>query len=300
VTSLRTGPPTRARARDTVQSPALRRIVQVVADLAGKPLAELRILDLACFEGQYAIEFALHGAQVVGIEGREANIAKARDRATQLELDRVEFVQEDVRNLRRGRYGGFDAVLCLGILYHLDFPDAIRFLERVSGVCDRLAVLDTHINLGLSRDFRDGRHVYRGRHYIEHSVRAEASEREQSRWASLDNARSVWLTRASLMNALIDVGFTSAYECDVPPEPAKPFDRRTFAAVKASRAALRSTPGSDLDEWERVPEHRSRARLLRNHGPGTNQLKQLLLDVERLWPRRGSAGYGPRSWGHRR
>ena len=59
----------------------LRRIVQVVSDTSRRPLQSLRLLDLACHEGIYAIEFARHGARVVGIEGqrstyREGQICK--------------------------------------------------------------------------------------------------------------------------------------------------------------------------------------------------------------------------------
>src|SRR6202043_8866 len=151
--------------------------------------------------------------------------------------------------------------------------------EQVAEVCDGLAIFDTHVNLGWRRSVRDGAHIYWGRPYIEHSPRAAAAEREQSRWASLDNSRSFWFTRASLINALVDVGFTSVYECEAPPEATKPADRRTFVAIKGTRAPLRTTPGFDQQEWERVPERRSRALLLRNHAPGTNLLKRLLLDL---------------------
>jgi 2-polyprenyl-3-methyl-5-hydroxy-6-metoxy-1,4-benzoquinol methylase len=60
------------------QSEKLRRVVQIVSDVSGGSLQDLRILDLGCLEGQYAIEFALHGAHSTGIEGRTANIKKAR------------------------------------------------------------------------------------------------------------------------------------------------------------------------------------------------------------------------------
>jgi len=277
----------------------LRRTVQVVADLSSKPLDQLRVLDLACYEGQFAIEFALHGADVVGIEGREANIAKARIRAEAHGVERLDLVRADVRDLTRAQFGGFDAVLCLGLLYHLDFPEAIRFLEHVGEVCDGLAIFDTHVNLGWRHRVRDGAHTYSGRPYIEHSARADAAERERSRWASLDNSRSFWFTRASLMNALMDVGFTSVYECEIPPEAAKPADRRTFVAIKGSRAAVHSSPGSDRQDWGRVPERRSRALLLRNHAPGTNLIKRIFLDLRALSPRT-SAGFGRQSYGRRR
>ena len=56
----------------------LRRMTQVVMDHFGGSVEGLRVLDLACLEGMYGLELARQGAQVVGIEGREANLAKAR------------------------------------------------------------------------------------------------------------------------------------------------------------------------------------------------------------------------------
>ena len=43
----------------------------MIQDITQCNFKELRILDLACLEGQYAIEFAMQGAEVVGIEGRD-------------------------------------------------------------------------------------------------------------------------------------------------------------------------------------------------------------------------------------
>ena len=94
--------------------------------------------------------------------------------------------------------------------------------------------------------------------------------------------------------------FTSVYECEIPPEAAKPVDRRSFAAIKGSRAPVRSTPGFDLQDWGRVPERRSRTLLLRNHAPGTNLFKRILLDFRALRPGRASRGFGPQSYGRRR
>src|SRR5579864_2220433 len=106
----------------------LRRILQVSCDLVGKPLGELRVLDLACLEGHYGIEMAMHGAEVVGIELREANLAKARYVKDYLRLDRLTLCQDDVRNLSTEKYGQFDLVICSGILYHLAAPDVFHFV----------------------------------------------------------------------------------------------------------------------------------------------------------------------------
>jgi 2-polyprenyl-3-methyl-5-hydroxy-6-metoxy-1,4-benzoquinol methylase len=95
----------------------VQRFLQAIADLTGRSFAELRILDLACLEGLYGIELALQGAQVVGIEGREANLVKARFTQDVLGLETINFFQDDVRNLSPEKYGRFDVVLCLGIFY---------------------------------------------------------------------------------------------------------------------------------------------------------------------------------------
>src|SRR5262245_46168694 len=77
----------------------LRRILQIACDLAGKPLGQLRVLDLACLEGHYGLELAMHGAEVIGIELREENLAKARFAKDYLHLANLSLYQDDVRNL---------------------------------------------------------------------------------------------------------------------------------------------------------------------------------------------------------
>jgi len=220
----------------------LRRILQSVSDLARKPLDGLRVLDLACLEGMYAVELARHGATVVGIEGREANVAKALFAKEVLALDKLEFFQDDVRNLSQGKYGEFDVVLCLGILYHLDAPDILAFLERIAEVCRDLVLIDTHVSLAAEKSFLHKARKYWGKTYLEHDARSTPAEKAQRLWASLDNPESFWLTRPSLYNALCHVGFTTVYECHMPPELEKPADRLTLAGVKGRRRNLFSSP----------------------------------------------------------
>ena len=219
----------------------LRRIVQAVADLSHKPLAALRILDLACLEGLYAVEFARHGAEVVGIEIRETNIEKARFAKESLGLRNLTFVQDDVRNISVERYSHFDVVLCLGILYHLDTPDVFSFLERMSEVCQGVAVIDTHIGTA-ERSYAYKAKTYWGSTFAEHAADATPEHKAKQLWASIDNPASFWFTRPSLLNALTHVGFTSIYECHTPPEPQKPADRVTLVAIKGSRQKLLCSP----------------------------------------------------------
>jgi 2-polyprenyl-3-methyl-5-hydroxy-6-metoxy-1,4-benzoquinol methylase len=117
----------------------VRRCLQIAADMVSPPLGKIRVLDLACLEGLFAIEFALHGATVVGIEGRHVNLEKARFAKKLLSLGNLELIQDDVRNLNRARFGGYDVILVFGILYHLDAPDVMDFTQNIYESCDRVA-----------------------------------------------------------------------------------------------------------------------------------------------------------------
>jgi Methyltransferase domain len=233
----------------------LRRILQVVSDAASKPLETIRLLDLACHEGIYAIEFARHGANVLGIEGRQAHIEKAMFVKAALSLNNVDFVQDDVRNLSKEKYGSFDVVLCLGILYHLDVPDVFRFIECVGEVCDDIAVIDTRIAAGPTLSYLYGGTRYWGNRISEGHKRSDSPEDKIKRyWASLDNVASFHLSRTSLYCMLGRVGFTSVYECYIPPEPEKPIDRITLLAIKGSRQRIFNSPLMEGYPANNMPE----------------------------------------------
>ncbi|MDX1977693.1 MAG: class I SAM-dependent methyltransferase, partial [Pseudanabaenaceae cyanobacterium bins.68] len=132
----------------TGADPKLRRYCQIIADhlLQGdRTWQDLRILDLACLEGIYGLEMALQGAEVVGIEGRAANLAKAKFVQEVLGLANIQFYQDDVRHLSVEKYGKFDVVICVGILYHLDQPDLFAFLSQIAAVNQGIAIIDTQI-----------------------------------------------------------------------------------------------------------------------------------------------------------
>jgi SAM-dependent methyltransferase len=228
--------------RPTGDEVKLRRVTQVVSDLFGGRFDGLRVLDLACLEGMYALELARRGAGVTAIEGREANLEKARFAGRTLGLE-VEWRQEDVRDLSRDRHGEFDVVLCLGILYHLDARDVFPFVERLADVCRRLLVVDTSVSLG----GREELHGYYGETLVEHDPSSSAEERLKAVWSSLDNPTAWMPTRPSLLSLLARAGFTSVHECWVPAEPAKPPGRITLVAVKGADAGelLAPTPAED-------------------------------------------------------
>ncbi len=186
-------------------------------------------------------------AQAVGIEIREANLNKARFLKEQLELDNVEFYQDDVRNLSEEQYGRFDVVLCAGLLYHLDSPAIFEFIEQVSSVCDRLAIFETFVSLEpvISQVYKGK--TYWGTHYIEHHEDASSKDKYADLWASIDNTRSFWFTKPSLCNALEHAGFTSVYVQLNPSLEKQPLDRHTLIAIKGQTARILSSPPTDRE-----------------------------------------------------
>ena len=232
----------------------LRRIVQVVSDLLGGRIEGARILDLACLEGMFAIEFARQKASCLGIEGREANIEKARFVKEALSLDNLELVQDDVRNLSPERYGYFDVVLCLGLLYHLDKPDVFSFIESLSAVSRRICIVDTRVTLHPKIQVEYNNHIYCGIVGEEHEA-ADSKEKKLARlWASLDNSENFYLSRPTICNALLHAGFTSVYQCNIPAEPDKPADRIFFVAIKGEVGELLNAPLMKSRPRDDMPE----------------------------------------------
>lgn len=234
----------------------VRRCLQIAADIVSEPLDNIRVLDLACLEGQFGIEFALHGAKVVGIEGREVNLAKARFAGEVLSLDNLELIRDDIRILDRDRFGGYDVVLVLGILYHLNAPDVMEFVEKIYESCDRVIIIDTNFSIDPNTSYTWKGNIYWGTYWEEHRPGSTDKEQLDALWASLGNQRSFVLTRASLCNLLRHVGFTSVYECLNPYEYHNPNwplaakddrhvvhkDRTTFVAIKGRDQRVMSSP----------------------------------------------------------
>ena len=190
----------------------------------------LRIADLGCLEGGYAVEFARKGFTSLGVEVRDVNIAACNYVKSKTDLPNLLFVQEDAWNVRK--YGPFDAIHCAGLLYHLD-PK--RFLQLLSSVTSRVLILHTHfaieanevgrthrawLKIRGSKDIRVTYHLspmtvhegLRGRWYTEFAENASGEERERRRLASWENDRSFWILRECRLDATNQVGFDVVLE----------------------------------------------------------------------------------------
>jgi len=83
-----------------------------------------RILELGSLEGGHTIGLAQRPGveQVLGIEGRAANLARALVAKEILQIGNVDFVQANLETIDLSQFGRFDAVYCSGLLYHLPEP----------------------------------------------------------------------------------------------------------------------------------------------------------------------------------
>ncbi len=236
------------KGNEGVPQTRLRKIVQVVNDLVQKPISKCRILDLGCSDGMFSIEFALRGAETIGVEGREANIKKANFSKVVLNLKNLEFRKDDIRNVSAQSYGKFDAIICSGVFYHLPALDAINLIKTMYDMANRLLVLDVRVALEPNeRTINDGEE-YWGTIFQEHPPNATQEEKEKRLFYSIDNMTSFWFTRPSLINLLSKAGFSSIYECFNPAHMnfGKPGihhpDHLTFVAIKGEKCELITSP----------------------------------------------------------
>lgn len=220
----------------------VRRVMQITRDTAIKPFDQLRILDLACGEGVYSIEAGLRGASVTGVDARSSRMDDGVAAANRLGLSNVVFLQHDIRHLTTSAIGTFDAIFFLGILYHLDAADIMPMMRSLHSLTDRALIIDTHIASVKVEDFAADGITLRGRNMWEHNDSDTKEVRDARLLASIDNPRSFYLTRESLIETLLHAGFSSVYECLAPLEPGKPEDRKTIVALKNQPVKISSYP----------------------------------------------------------
>lgn len=233
----------------------VRRIMQIVRGLATKPMDELSVLDLACGEGVYAIETALRGARVLAVDARTDRMNDGIRIAKDLGLTNLRFEQNDVRKITVESHGEFDIVYCLGMLYHLDVPDAFHVLENLHEMCRDWLVIDTHFSRNAQQQAAHKGRTYQGTKVREHEDSDSDSVRKSKLLMSIDNTFSFQFSKESLTRLLTEIGFSLVFECHGPPEPFKPENRITLVAGKGQPVTISTYPWVNCkteDEIEQV------------------------------------------------
>jgi len=97
-----------------------------------------RVLELGSLEGGHSLAIAAWPdvETVVAVEGRRANLEKARFVQDVMGRRNVTFTQANLETADLAALGRFDVVLCMGLLYHLPAPWTL--LERIGRASDGL------------------------------------------------------------------------------------------------------------------------------------------------------------------
>jgi hypothetical protein len=151
-----------------------------------------RILELGSLEGADTVRLAQRpGTNVVAVEGRADNVARAEFVVGLHGLRNVTLVHADVESVDLAALGAFDAVLCAGLLYHLQEP--WRLLATLGAMTTGLFV-STHY-WGGETDRREGGYAVK----IVHEDHPEPRTRALT-------PTVLWFDRASIFQALTDAG----------------------------------------------------------------------------------------------
>jgi tRNA (mo5U34)-methyltransferase len=128
--------------------------IQMPDDLSG-----LRVLDIGARDGFFTFEAEKRGAREVVALDNESPHNTGFAIAAELLDSKATYVTENVYALDPGRFGQFDLVLFLGVIYHLRHP--LLALDRIHDVCapEALLLIETHM---IDEGLVDGEGDWRG------------------------------------------------------------------------------------------------------------------------------------------
>lgn len=151
----------------------------------------LRVAECGSLEGGHTAIIARHKnvKEVVGFEGRDANLNKCRLLHKYLGIENSSFIKLDLDSESHFAHGGFDATFCSGVLYHFVRPDL--FIEKLKS-----------------------KHVFLGTHYSHENI--EMFNGMAGRWYEEQglsdvlsglSPKSFWLTLESLASIITRCGY---------------------------------------------------------------------------------------------
>jgi hypothetical protein len=153
------------------------------------------ILEMGALEGAQTFLLARHPGvrRVLAIEGREANLRRARLVQELLQVRNVEFVQANLEEADLSIYGAFDAVFCCGLLYHL--PKPWELIQRLPAIAPVLYIWTAYAGDQEATVLPNG---MRGK------IHAEGGPEEPLSGLS---PTATWLTLDCLLAVLRDAGY---------------------------------------------------------------------------------------------
>jgi SAM-dependent methyltransferase len=147
------------------------------------------ILEMGSLEGAHSFILAQHPGvkRVVALEGREANLGKARFVQELLQIRNVEFAQANLEHTDLRGFGKFDAVFCCGLLYHL--PEPWNLIEQCASVAPLLFIWTQYAAENEAHEVGRG---LRGKIHIEGGAGEPLSGMSATAtWLTLDSLRAL-------------------------------------------------------------------------------------------------------------
>lgn len=172
------------------------RFTRFVTAVQGRLPASPRILECGCLEGAHTtmLSQAFPQARIDAVDIRESSLRKARYLTGLQGCTNIDFFEDDFDEPRRWVANSYDAIFCVGLLYHLRWPQ--RFLKaaaKASPILWLWTVYCTEEEAVVREDALRGRFIQEDTSHPLSSVRAE----------------SFFPTLGSLAALLWDAGFTN-------------------------------------------------------------------------------------------
>lgn len=117
----------------------------------------MRVLDIGPADGFYTFLMEQRGASVIAIEKEPRKSFAALREITGC---KTELIVDNVYNISKSKYGTFEIVLFLGVLYHLRNP--LLALDRIREVCTQRLYVESHVEVGSMNSELPVAHFYPG------------------------------------------------------------------------------------------------------------------------------------------
>ena len=185
-----------------------------------KDWSDYTFMDLGCSEGSTTLKLGQSGARTYGIEGRADAVERANALKAILEFDNVDFKVGNVDH--EEIYHEVDGLYNAGILYHLEDP--VTFLERCAANTRHFMYVDTG-HAPRSQEELEGSKFnpsfgdrftidYKGLtlDVINFDEPRDTGEKQKDGTrrkprSGIGNTNSVWLSHASLVDLMRELGF---------------------------------------------------------------------------------------------
>jgi SAM-dependent methyltransferase len=157
------------------------------------------ILELGSLEGGHTLKLAKHPTvkRVLGLEGRQGNVDKSRFVQELFKLNNVEFVCANLETVDLQTFGHFDAIFCVGLLYHL--PEPWKLIAQLSRVSKHVFIWTHYAAEERAHETVNG---FKGLLYQEWGAKDPLSGM---------SSRSFWPTLPALRDMLASSGFTHVH-----------------------------------------------------------------------------------------